>query len=123
MRMKVRSTQPRTKPSAVANPRRRRTVAAVAAAREVEALVAAAGGELRVFGSLAVEGGRHFGPHSDVDVLVCGLPPGTDSTVAAEVFARLAERGFDADVVPERFAPAALRERVARDGRRPRDLG
>lgn len=108
-------------PGAAGDAAHRRRLRAIAATREAEALVAAAGGEPRVFGSLAEDGGGRFGPRPDIDALVSDLPRGVDGAMAAEVFALLAERGFEADVVPERFAPASLLDRVARDGRRPRD--
>jgi predicted nucleotidyltransferase len=83
-------------------------------------LVAREGGRLLVFGSL-VEGG--FGKHSDVDVALVGIRPGRDSELAADILAELNLAGFRADVVPERFLPPSLRERVMLNGREPGALG
>ena len=90
--------------------------AAVRALGAAEPIVRAAGGHMLVFGSLA-EGGFH--ERSDIDVAILGLDGETAARVATEVDVLLSAAGFVADVIPERFLPPSLRERVLRDGREP----
>lgn len=97
-----------------------RRAAALRALMRADAFAREAGGRLVVFGSL-VEGGFH--ERSDIDVALLGLPAGPDSDVAAEVDTVLNAAGFEADVIPDRFLSAGLRERVLRHGREPRALG
>jgi predicted nucleotidyltransferase len=109
-------------PFAVTRARRleARRAAAVQALRAAEVVVRAAGGHLLVFGSLA-EGGFH--ERSDVDVAILGLDGEVASRVATDVDVLLAEAGFVADVIPERFLSPSLRERVLGRGREPGALG
>src|SRR5450432_4415472 len=60
-----------------------------------------------VFGSL-VEGG--FDERSDIDVAIFGLPPGRDQEVAIEIEILISAAGYVADVIPERFLPASLKD-------------
>src|SRR6266852_1751349 len=87
---------------------------------EVERAARGAGGRVIVFGSL-VEGGFH--EHSDLDIAVLDMPSGPDADLAAEIDTLVRLAGFSADVVPERFLPRSLRERVLRHGREPGALG
>jgi predicted nucleotidyltransferase len=109
-------------PFAVTRARRleARRATAIQALRAADAVVRAAGGHLLVFGSLA-EGGFH--ERSDVDVAILGLDGEVAARVATEVDRLLAEAGFVADVIPERFLPPSLRERVLDRGREPGTLG
>jgi len=66
-----------------------------------------------LFGSLE-EGGFH--EHSDIDLAVAGLPPGSALFRAAAELDELAQP-FVVDLVPIEEARAALRERVVRRGR------
>lgn len=97
-----------------------RRSAALDALRRAEGHARAAGGRLIVFGSLA-EGG--FDERSDLDVALFGLSAGPDGDVAAEVDTLLTLAGFVADVIPERFLPDSLRERILCHGREPGALG
>jgi predicted nucleotidyltransferase len=89
---------------------------ALQAVRQAEERAHAAGARLMVFGSLA-EGG--FGEDSDIDIAVFGLPAGPDTALTAEIDTMLGLAGFSADVVPERFLPPSLRERILRHGAAP----
>ncbi len=93
-----------------------RRAAALQALGQADALVRRSGGRLVVFGSL-VEGG--FTERSDLDVALFGVPPERDDAVATEVDTVLTLAGFGADVVPERFLPPTLRQRVLAHGREP----
>lgn len=97
-----------------------RRAAAIEAVKAADALARHAGGRLVVFGSL-VEG--RFHERSDLDVAVCGLKAPADSRVAVEVELALADAGFTADVVPERFLSPSLAARVRTHGREPGALG
>lgn len=97
-----------------------RRAAAIDALKGADALARRAGGRLVAFGSL-VEGGFH--ERSDLDVAVCGLGAPDDSRVAVEVELVLADAGFAADVISERFLPPSLATRVRAHGREPGALG
>lgn len=97
-----------------------RRAAAIDALKAADALARRIGGRLVVFGSL-VEGGFH--ERSDLDVALCGLVAPADSRTAVEVEFALADAGFAADVIPERFLPPSLAERVRAHGREPGALG
>jgi predicted nucleotidyltransferase len=97
-----------------------RRAAAIDALKAADALVRSSGGRLVVFGSL-VEGGFH--DRSDLDVALCGLKAPTDSRVAVEVELVLADAGFEADVIAERFLPPSLAQRVRAHGCEPSALG
>lgn len=97
-----------------------RRAAAVRAVRDAETIAAAAGGRLVVFGSLA-EGG--FDERSDIDVALMGIPADRDGDAALDVELALADAGFTADVIPERFLSESLRNRIAERGREPGALG
>jgi len=94
--------------------------AAVQAVRAAEKVAVEAGGRLVVFGSLA-EGGFH--ERSDIDVALLAIPANRDSDVALDVELTLADAGFVADVIPERFLSPSLRNRIAERGREPSTLG
>jgi predicted nucleotidyltransferase len=79
-----------------------------------------AGGRIVVFGSL-VEGG--FDTTSDLDVAVFGIPPDEDEEIAMQIDMLLREAGFEADVIPERFLPPSLKERMLSYGQEQRTLG
>ncbi len=66
-----------------------------------------------VVGSLA-EGG--FDEGSDIDMAILGVSPGADAVLASELETMLALAGFAADVIPDRFLPASLRDRISRHG-------
>ena len=86
-----------------------RRQAALAVLRQAAKLAARHGGRLVVFGSL-LETGLSEG--CDLDVMVSGLPPDRDNRIAAEIDSLLAKAGFATEVIPERFLPPDLRERV-----------
>lgn len=90
-----------------------RRAAAIGLLRRADAMARAAGGHLVVFGSLA-EGG--FDEGSDIDMAILGVSPGTDAVLASELETMLALAGFAADVIPDRFLPASLRDRISRHG-------
>jgi predicted nucleotidyltransferase len=94
--------------------------AAVQAVRAAEKVAAKAGGRLVVFGSLA-EG--RFHERSDIDVALMAVPANRDSDVALNVELALADAGFIADVIPERFLSPSLRNRIMERGREPSTLG
>lgn len=97
-----------------------RRATAIDALKTADALARGSGGRLVVFGSLA-EGGFH--ERSDLDVAVCGLEAPMDGRVAVEVELALADAGFAADVIPERFLPPGLAARVRAHGCEPGALG
>jgi predicted nucleotidyltransferase len=97
-----------------------RREAALRALRRADDLVRAAGGRIVVFGSLA-EGGFH--EHSDLDLVLFGVPSDRDLDLAAAIDTRLSLAGFEVDVIPERLLQPSLRDRVMRHGREPGDLG
>jgi len=94
--------------------------AAVRAVRAAEKLASEAGGRLVVFGSLA-EGGFH--ERSDIDIALMSIPADRGSDVALDVELALADAGFIADVIPERFLSPSLRNRIVERGREPCTLG
>jgi predicted nucleotidyltransferase len=94
--------------------------AAVRAVRAAEKLALEAGGRLVVFGSLA-EGGFH--ERSGIDIALMSIPAGQDTDVALDVELALADAGFVAEIIPERFLSPSLRDRIKERGREPSALG
>jgi predicted nucleotidyltransferase len=88
--------------------------------RRVDELARALGGRAVAFGSL-VEGG--FDETSDLDVAIFGVPAGPDAELAVEIDTVIRAAGFSADVVPERFLPPSLKERILRNGKEQGALG
>jgi predicted nucleotidyltransferase len=97
-----------------------RREAAVLAVRSAEKIALEAGGKLVVFGSLA-EGGFH--ERSDIDIALMSIPASRDADVALDVELALADAGFLAEIIPERFLSASLRNRIKERGREPSALG
>jgi len=93
---------------------------AVRAVRAAEKLALEAGGRLIVFGSLA-EGG--FDERSDIDIALMSIPAGQDTDVALDVELALADAGFVAEIIPERFLSPSLCNRIKERGREPSALG
>jgi predicted nucleotidyltransferase len=94
--------------------------AAVRAVRAAEKLALEAGGRLVVFGSLA-EGGFH--ERSGIDIALMSIPAGQDTDVALDVELALADAGFVAEIIPERFLSPSLRDRIKERGLEPSALG
>jgi len=92
---------------------------AIDALRAIDQFVLSAGGRLVVFGSL-VEGG--FSERSDIDLALFGIPAGRDTDVAIEIGLRLADAGFSANIIPERFLSTSSRQRMNKRGQAVRSL-
>jgi len=97
-----------------------RRLQAIRILNEAQGIAGLAGGTLIVFGSLA-EG--RFDETSDIDVVLTGVAPDSDTAVAAQIDTILGTAGFEAEVIPERFAPPSLKRRIERYGREVTALG